>query len=43
MLFYEHGGIGKNDNVAVFRISDDHAQAIWHACVAHDVTNPLRL
>jgi len=43
LLFYEHGGIGKNDNVAVFRISDDHAEPIWHAYVAHDVGNPTAL
>jgi hypothetical protein len=30
LLFYEHGGFGKNDNVAVFRISADHAEPIWH-------------
>lgn len=43
LLFYEHGGIGKNDNVAVFRISDDHAEPIWHAYLAHDVANPTAL
>jgi cell division protein FtsB len=43
LLFYEHGGIGKNDNVAVFRISDDHAEPIWHAYVARDVGNPTAL
>lgn len=43
LLFYEHGGIGKDDNVAVFRISDDHAEPIWHAYVAHDVGNPTAL
>ena len=42
LLFYEHGGIGKNDNVAAFRISD-HAEPIWHAYVAHDVANPTAL
>jgi hypothetical protein len=27
LLFYEHGGIGKNDNVAVFRMPDGRAEA----------------
>jgi len=40
LLFYEHGGIGKNDNVAAFRISEDHAEPIWHAYVTTDVRNP---
>jgi len=42
-LFYEHGGTGKNDNVAAFRISDDHAEPIWHAYVSDDVDNPAAL
>ena len=43
VLFYEHGGIGKNDNVAAFRISDNHAEPIWHAYVPHDIANPTEL
>jgi hypothetical protein len=43
LLFYEHGGIGKNDNVAAFRISDNHAEPIWHAYVPHEVANPTEL
>lgn len=43
LLFYEHGGIEKTDNVAVFRISGDHAEPIWHAYVSHDVTTPSAL
>jgi hypothetical protein len=43
LLFYEHGGIGKNDNVAVFRIADGRAEAAWHAYVSHAVVNPADL
>jgi hypothetical protein len=43
LLFYEHGGIGKNDNVAAFRISDNHAEPIWHAYVPHEVANSTEL
>lgn len=43
LLFYEHGGIGKNDNVAVFRISPNHAEPIWHAYLPHEVANPTEL
>jgi hypothetical protein len=43
VLFYEHGGIGRNDNVAAFRMSGDHANPIWHAYVAHHVGDPVAL
>ncbi len=43
LLFYEHGGIGKNDNVAAFHISDNHAEPIWHAYVPHEVADPIAL
>ena len=31
LLFYERGGIRKDDNVAVFRMANGRAEAIWHA------------
>lgn len=43
LLFYEHGGVGRNDNVAAFRISEDRAEPVWHAYVASDVGNPTAL
>ncbi len=43
LLFYEHGGTGKNDNVAAFHISENHAEPIWHAYVPHEVVNPAGL
>jgi hypothetical protein len=43
LLFYEHGGIGKNDNVAVFRMADGRAEATWHAYIPHAVVNPTDL
>jgi hypothetical protein len=43
LLFYEHGGIGRNDNVAAFRISNDHAEPIWHAFIDSNVRNPTAL
>lgn len=43
LLFYERGGIGKSDNVAAFRISDNHAEPIWHAYVPRKVANSSEL
>jgi len=43
LLFYEHGGIGTNDNVAVFRQSRNRAEVVWHAYVARDVATPSDL
>jgi hypothetical protein len=43
LLFYEHGGRGKNDNVAVFRMADGRAEATWHAYIPHAVVNPADL
>ena len=43
LLFYEHGGIARNDNIAVFRIARDHAEPIWHAYVARKVRDPNAL
>lgn len=43
LLFYEHGGIGRNDNVAVFRQSHNRAEAVWHAYVSHEVATPAAL
>jgi hypothetical protein len=43
LLFYEHGGIGKNDNVVAFRISHDRAEPIWHAYLDPGVANPAGL
>ncbi len=39
LVFYEHGGLGKTDDIAVFRIHDDEARAIWHfehCCQRHE-------
>ena len=43
LLFYERGGIRRDDNVAVFRMSNGRAEAIWHAYVSRAVINPASL
>jgi hypothetical protein len=43
LVFYEHGGFGKSDDVAVFRLSGNGARAIWHSFLAPDVANPTDL
>jgi len=43
LVFYEHGGFAKSDDVAVFRLSGNEARAIWHSSLAPDVANPLDL
>lgn len=43
LLFYEHGGIGRNNNVAAFCISGDHAEPIWHAYVSREVGDAIAL
>ena len=43
LIFYEHGGFGKSDDVAAFRLSGGEAHAIWHSCIGGDVTNVIRL
>jgi hypothetical protein len=43
LLFYERGGVVKHNNVAVFRMADGQAEAIWHANVSHAVVSPSDL
>ena len=43
LIFYEHGGRAKSDEVAVFRLSENGARAIWHSYLAPDVANPADL
>ena len=43
LVFYEHGGIAKTDDIAAFRLSDNEARAIWHSSLAPDVANPAAL
>lgn len=43
LLFYEHGGIGRYDRVAVFRMTDGHAEAIWHANIRSAADSPSDL
>jgi hypothetical protein len=31
IVYYEHGGRAKSNDVAVFRLSDNGARAIWHS------------
>ena len=31
LVFYEHGGIGKSNNVAAFRFSSAGVEPVWHA------------
>jgi hypothetical protein len=33
LAFYEHAGWGMSNEVAVFRLTHDGAQAVWHAYV----------
>src|ERR1700735_16804 len=42
-VFYEHGGLAKTDDVAVFRLSGNGARAVWHSSLAPDVANPAEL
>ena len=43
LIFYEHGGIAKSDDVAAFRLSGSEARAIWHSSLGPDVSNPTDL
>lgn len=43
LLFYEHGGIGRNNNIAVFRLGNGQAEANWHAYVPDDVVDSISL
>jgi len=39
LVFYEHGGVAKSDDVAAFRLSGNGARAIWHSALAPDVAS----
>jgi len=43
LVFYEHGGFGKTDDVAVFRFRNGEAQAIWHSNTNGNVRTPADL
>jgi len=43
LVFYEHGGFAKSDDIAVFRLSGDRVRAIWHSSVASNVASPADL
>jgi hypothetical protein len=43
LVFYEHGGFAKSDDLAAFRLSNDGVRAIWHSSFAPDVVNPMAL
>lgn len=43
LVFYEHGGFAKSDDVAAFRLSGNRARAVWHSSLASDVANPAEL
>src|SRR5579871_726472 len=43
LVFYEHGGFGKTDDIAVFRLHENEARAIWHSTTTADVTGPADL
>lgn len=43
LVFYEHGGFGKTDDIAVFRLHENEARAIWHSTTTADVMGPAEL
>ena len=43
LVFYEHGGIAKTDDIAAFRLSGNGAHSIWHSSLAPVVANPADL
>ena len=43
LVFYEHGGFAKSDDIAAFGLSGNGARAIWHSFLAPDVANPAGL
>jgi hypothetical protein len=43
LVFYEHGGLGKTDDIAVFRLHENEARAIWHSTTTADVAGPADL
>jgi hypothetical protein len=43
LIFYEHGGFAKSDDIAAFRLSGDGADAIWHSSLGPVVVNPADL
>ncbi len=43
LVFYEHGGFAKSDDIAAFGLSGNGARAIWHSTLAPNVANPADL
>jgi hypothetical protein len=43
LVFYEHGGIGRSNNVAAFRQSHDTAEPVWHAYLEPSIADPAAL
>ena len=43
LVFYELGGIGRSNNVAVFRLSSRAAEPVWHAYLDDSVADPASL
>jgi hypothetical protein len=43
LVFYEHGGFAKSDDIAAFRLSGKGARALWHLTRAPHVANPADL
>jgi hypothetical protein len=43
LVFYEHGGYAKTDDVGAFRLTSDGADAIWHLSIPPDVVSPANL
>jgi hypothetical protein len=43
LVFYEHGGIGRSNDVAVFRFSPSGVKTVWHAYIDGGVADPASL
>ena len=43
LVFYERGGIGKSNNVAVFRMSPGGAEPVWLAYLNDPISDPANL
>jgi hypothetical protein len=43
LVSYERGGIGRSNNVAVFRLSPVAAEPVWHAFLDDQVADPASL
>jgi len=43
IVFYESGGIGKSNHVAIFRLSSRAAEPVWHAYLDDSVADPASL